>query len=46
MSLSAVYLTHDLRMACLQLALSTEKEEIIGLLLGEVGMIHSINLAY
>ncbi|XP_075213128.1 lys-63-specific deubiquitinase BRCC36-like [Lycorma delicatula] len=35
MSLSAVFLTHDLRMACLQLALSTEKEEVIGLLLGE-----------
>ncbi|KAG8326082.1 BRCA1 BRCA2-containing complex, subunit 3 [Homalodisca vitripennis] len=35
MALAEVYLTNDVYMACLQLALSTEKEEVICLLLGE-----------
>lgn len=34
--LSEVYFSRDLYMACLQLALSNEKEEVIGLLFGEV----------
>lgn len=33
--LSEVYFSRDLYMACLQLALSNEKEEVIGLLFGE-----------
>uniref|UniRef100_A0A1B6DTV1 MPN domain-containing protein n=1 Tax=Clastoptera arizonana TaxID=38151 RepID=A0A1B6DTV1_9HEMI len=35
MYLSAVYMSNDLYMACLQLALSTEKAEVMALLLGE-----------
>uniref|UniRef100_A0A1B6KDE3 MPN domain-containing protein n=1 Tax=Graphocephala atropunctata TaxID=36148 RepID=A0A1B6KDE3_9HEMI len=35
MALAEVYLSNDIYMACIQLALSTEKEEVICLLLGE-----------
>ncbi|RZF38013.1 hypothetical protein LSTR_LSTR006412 [Laodelphax striatellus] len=46
MPLSAVYLTEDLKMACLQLALSTEKEEVIGLLIGETKSVGDKNEAH
>lgn len=36
MALSCVYLAADVYMVCLQHALSTEKEEVMGLLLGEI----------
>ncbi|XP_054273861.1 lys-63-specific deubiquitinase BRCC36-like [Macrosteles quadrilineatus] len=36
MVLAKVFLSNDVYMACLQLALSTEKEEVICLLLGEI----------
>jgi BRCA1/BRCA2-containing complex subunit 3 len=39
MALSCVYLAADVYMVCLQHALSTEKEEVMGLLLGEVRIV-------
>jgi hypothetical protein len=41
MALSCVYLAADVYMVCLQHALSTEKEEVMGLLLGEVRIVRS-----
>jgi hypothetical protein len=41
MALSCVYLAADVYMVCLQHALSTEKEEVMGLLLGEVRIVKS-----
>ena len=38
MALSCVYMAADVYMVCLQHALSTEKEEVMGLLIGEVFM--------
>jgi len=39
MALSCVYLAADVYMVCLQHALSTEKEEVMGLLIGEVRIV-------
>jgi BRCA1/BRCA2-containing complex subunit 3 len=39
MALSCVYLVADVYMVCLQHALSTEKEEVKGLLIGEVRIV-------
>jgi len=43
MALSCVYLAADVYMVCLQHALSTEKEEVMGLLIGEVRVVKSSN---
>lgn len=38
--LNKVLLSTDVTLACVQHALSTEKEEIMGLLIGEVSFMH------
>lgn len=46
MVLTRVLLSNDVNMACLQLALSTEKEEVICLLLGEVRVLKLVHIGH